>query len=165
MEGTVEEDKGARIRNGIKSINKLGACFEKTWPYDIIQFTERPSKEAYMEAKAHRALKYHRVDQTEQSLKQAINTGFPVIFGFVVYNSINKETVTRSGIIPIPMSKDAQIGGHCVLLCGWNDSQRLFQIQNSWGENWGVQGFGYMSYDYLLNPELADDFWLVTFVK
>src|SRR6202042_2867797 len=35
MEGTVSQDSGAQIRDGIKSIGKLGVCPEKEWPYVI----------------------------------------------------------------------------------------------------------------------------------
>src|SRR5918911_1464153 len=39
IEGTVDSDSGAQIRDGIKSINKQGACSERDdWPYEIIKF-------------------------------------------------------------------------------------------------------------------------------
>ena len=41
IEGTVDTDSGAMIRDGIKSINKLGVCDEVTWPYDVARFTEQ----------------------------------------------------------------------------------------------------------------------------
>ena len=165
MEGNVNEDAGAQIRDGIKSVANVGSCFESTWPYDIKLFTEKPPPEAYAEAKLHKAIQYHRVGQEAESLKHAIYSGFPVVFGFVVYSSIRKPTVIRSGIIPMPTRFDQPIGGHCVVLTGWDDTRRLFQIQNSWGEKFGDEGYGYMSYDYILNPELASDFWLITYVK
>lgn len=165
MEGNVNEDSGAQIRDGIKSINKQGACFEETWPYDITQFTEKPTPNCYKEAKKHRTLKYERVSHSIDDIKAAIQSGFPVVFGFVVYDSIEKPTVARSGIIPMPSGSDEQIGGHCIICCGWDDTRRLFEIQNSWGTEWGNEGYGYMSYDYLADPELASDFWKITFVQ
>ena len=42
----------------------------------------------------------------------------------------------------------------------------IITIMNSWGEGWGSPlGFGYMSYDYLSNLDLASDFWKVTLVE
>jgi C1A family cysteine protease len=165
MEGNVNEDSGAQIRDGIKSVNTTGVCFEDSWPYDITQFTEKPPANCYKEAKQHRVLKYERVNQSVEDIKHAIYSGFPIVFGFVVYDSIQKPSVSRSGIIPLPMNNNEKLGGHCVICCGWDDNRRLFEIMNSWGIEWGREGFGYMSYDYLSNPELSSDFWKISFVK
>ena len=61
MEGTIDTDSGAMIRDGMKSVAKVGVCTEVTWPYDIPKFTEKPPTKAYTEAKKHQALVYRRV--------------------------------------------------------------------------------------------------------
>lgn len=162
MEGTVNTDSGAQIRDGIKSINTQGACFESDWPYDISKFTDKPPPNCYSIASQHKTVTYQRVNQTETDLKQVLSSGLPVVFGFTVFNTIRNPTVTSSGVIPNPTQNAKQVGGHCVLLTGYNDNRRLFQIQNSWGTDWGDSGFGYMSYDYILDPNLASDFWMIT---
>ena len=43
MEGTVAQDAGAFIRDGIKSVAKDGVCRESDWAYDISAFATRPS--------------------------------------------------------------------------------------------------------------------------
>src|SRR3954454_19702763 len=47
MEGTVNEDAGAMIRDGIKSVSKEGAPHEKLWPYVIAKFKTKPTEAAY----------------------------------------------------------------------------------------------------------------------
>ena len=42
IEGTVDSDSGAMIRDGIKSVAKLGVCPEDVWPYDVARFMEKP---------------------------------------------------------------------------------------------------------------------------
>ena len=42
MEGTVDSDSGAMIRDGIKSVNAQGAPPESLWPYDIATFSRNP---------------------------------------------------------------------------------------------------------------------------
>lgn len=165
MEGNVSEDTGAQIRDGVKSVNELGVCFEDTWPYIIEKFAIKPTVEAYTEALQHRSVKYHRVSQTEQDIKHALFSGYPVIFGFAVYESIRNASVAKSGIVPYPAKHEQQLGGHAIILTGWNDKNRLFQFQNSWGTGWGDSGFGYLPYKYVLNSELADDFWIIEFTK
>lgn len=48
MEHTINQDSGAQIRDGIKSVAKLGACPEPEWPYDISQFAQKPSSVCYL---------------------------------------------------------------------------------------------------------------------
>ena len=44
IEGTVDHDSGAFIRDGIKSLAKQGVCTEPEWPYKISRFTKKPSR-------------------------------------------------------------------------------------------------------------------------
>ena len=50
MEGTVSQDSGAYIRDGIKSISKQGVCKETEWPYVVSKFANKPSKTCYQSA-------------------------------------------------------------------------------------------------------------------
>jgi C1A family cysteine protease len=164
-EGNVDTDSGAEIRDVVKVVKCRGACLESEWPYDISQFTVEPTKECQTHARAHRAVQYESVEQNLEALKTAIRTGFPVVFGFVVYDSIQTPDVGKTGVIPMPTNSDKAIGGHCVILTGWDDNKRLFQIMNSWSDKWGDDGFGYLSYDYILTDYLASDFWRITYVS
>jgi GNAT superfamily N-acetyltransferase len=51
------------------------------------------------------------------------------------------------GRIPDSMDSDVAIGSHMVVLHGYDDSKRTFRFWNSWGKDWGDQGFGYISYE------------------
>src|SRR5688572_12671753 len=42
MEGTINEDAGASIRSGIKSVANEGYADEKDWPYVVHKFAELP---------------------------------------------------------------------------------------------------------------------------
>lgn len=164
MEGNVNEDSGAQIRNVLKSINTHGACYEKTWPNNITQFAEKPTPSCYKEGKDHRTIRYERITQDITHIKYAIQSGFPVVFGLSVFESIEQKSVIKFGIIPFPLNGSKKIGNHCAICCGWDDSRRLFTIMNSWGTNWGDNGYGYISYDYLSNPNFARDFWKINFI-
>jgi C1A family cysteine protease len=165
MEGTVNTDSGAQIRDGIKSVGSQGACTEDSWPYDITQFEVQPSAPCYQEASQHRAIEYQRIVHDLNLMKGCLASGYPFVFGFTVYQSFESDTVAQTGHAPMPGSNEQTIGGHAVLAVGYDDSQNWFIIRNSWGTGWGMQGYFTLPYAYLTDSNLADDFWTIRIVQ
>jgi C1A family cysteine protease len=161
MEGTIESDAGAMIRDGIKSVATQGVCPETMWPYNIDKFRQRPPDNCYAEALKHKIVLYQRLPQLLSEMQGCLASGFPFVLGFAVYESIRGTRVGRTGDIPIPGRGEHQIGGHAVLAVGYDDATRKFLIRNSWCTGWGQHGYGTLPYGYLVNPGLASDFWTI----
>jgi len=160
IEGTVDSDSGASIRDTIKSVTQFGACSESEWPYDISTFTNKPSEQCYTDALLHKAVKYMSVTHSLVHVKSALAEGFPVIFGFTCFESLESQEVDDTGDIPYPKHGEQEIGGHCVLLVGYDDNVQKFLMRNSWGTSWGKQGYGTMPYKYI-KGKYSSDFWIV----
>jgi C1A family cysteine protease len=165
VEGTIDTDSGAMIRDGMKSVAKLGVCTEDTWPYDIPKFTDKPSRKAYTEAKKHQALVYRRVLGQLHQMQGCLGQGYPFVFGFSVYESFMSPDVAKTGKVPLPPRGEQLLGGHAVLAVGYDDAIQSFIVRNSWGPKWGDKGYCYMPYGYLTDPQLARDFWAVYTVE
>jgi C1A family cysteine protease len=165
VEGTVDEDSGAMLRDGIKSVARLGGPHESLWPYCIPRFRDKPPAAAYREGLKHQALLYERLLQDVDQLKGCLAAGYPFVFGFSVYESFESSVVARTGDVPMPGRRESLLGGHAVVAVGYDDPRRRFVIRNSWGPSWGRAGYGTMSYEYLLDNGLSDDFWTVTLVE
>ena len=165
MEGSVAEDSGAMIRDGMKVVSRLGAPEETFWPYDIAQFAARPPETAYIEAEKHQALRYMRLTPLETQLKACLAEGFPFVFGFAVYDGFESHQVAITGEAELPGLLERQVGGHAVLAVGYDDTTRRFLVRNSWGEGWGQHGYFTLPYAYLTDANLADDFWTVRLVE
>jgi C1A family cysteine protease len=161
IEGTVNQDSGAQVRDGIKSVATIGAPPETDWPYDIKEFAQKPPAAAYSDAKQDIVSSYARVAQNITQMEGCLAEGYPFVFGFTVYESFESEDVAESGIVPMPVSGEAVVGGHCVVAVGYDDSKRDFIVRNSWGTGWGMNGYCMMPYEYLLSPQLASDFWTI----
>jgi C1A family cysteine protease len=159
LENTVASDNGAMLRDGMKSIASQGVCAESLWPYDPASFAVKRSDACYTAAQAHRALVYSRIPSDLRHLKSCLAQGFPFVCGFTAYESLESDEVARTGEVPLPELSEASIGGHAVLVVGYDDATKRFLIRNSWGADWGRQGYCTMPYAYLTNPNLADDFW------
>jgi C1A family cysteine protease len=165
MEGTVKSDSGAQIRDGIKSVAKQGACLEANWPYVISKFASKPSTACYSQALKFEALVYESVAQSRLALQTALAAGFPVVLGFTVYESFESAAVAKSGNAPMPKKNESVLGGHAVCLVGYDNSKGLWLLRNSWGTSWGQAGYFTLPYAYLVNPNLASDFWAITKVE
>jgi C1A family cysteine protease len=156
----VDQDNGAYIRDGIKSIHKIGAAAEEIWPYDIEKFAEKPTAAAYTDANNRRFNGYYRI-QSLTSVCNALANGFPVVFGFTVYSSFMSDYVAKSGMMPMPMRGDRVEGGHAVLAVGYDKKTQRIIVRNSWGTGWGDNGYFYMPMDYIADRNLSDDLWVL----
>jgi C1A family cysteine protease len=165
MEGTINSDSGAMIRDGIKSVAKQGACNESEWPYDISKYAVRPSPQCYQDALLDRVILYQRLWQNLNLMKACLAAGYPFVFGFIVYQSFESQQVEQTGIVPMPALGEQVLGGHACLCVGYDDVQQRFICRNSWSEQWGMQGYFTIDYGYLANPQLASDFWNIRLVS
>lgn len=158
--GTVREDSGAYIRDGIKSVSKIGAAKEALWPYDISRFRNKPPKEAYADAATRRFRSYERVTDLD-SMLACLAEGYPFVFGFTCYDAFLSEQVARTGVLNMPKAGEREQGGHAVLAVGYSLASKRFTVRNSWGEGWGRKGYFTMPFDYLADRNLSDDMWTI----
>lgn len=157
MEGSIDHDAGAYIRDGARSLNQIGCCAESLWPYDEGKFTNRPGDSCYTAAAKNRVKEYARISQTIEDMKAVLAAGFPFVFGFIVLSSFFK--IDNSGMMTMPRSDDKVQGGHAVCAVGYDDAKQCMIVRNSWSDKWGDKGYFYMPYKYISNSQLANDFW------
>jgi len=168
MEGTVPQDAGAEIRDGMKAVATLGACFEDDptapWPYDVSRFTDEPPTACYNAAQLDEALQYQRLIHTRSMMQACLADGFPFVFGFTVYESFETTQVADTGVVPMPTQDQGVVGGHAVVAVGYDDAKAAFLVRNSWGAGWGLGGYFWLPYDYVTNNQLASDFWTIRLI-
>ncbi|WGS53776.1 C1 family peptidase [Paraburkholderia sp. D15] len=169
IEHDVSQDRGAQIRDGIKSVAALGTCFEGSrkneWPYNETLFAQMPPKPCYAEALHDRCIAYSRLQQQLDQLRGCIASGWPFVFGFTCYESIESAGVAHSGVLSLPRKSEHVVGGHAALAVGYDDASATFEVRNSWGTDWGDGGYFSMPYSYLTNPNLSGDFWTIRLVS
>ena len=85
------------------------------------------------------------------AVKKALKKG-PMITTLSVYG----DFVTYGGGVYRHVGGKA-LGGHAVSLVGYSDEKRAWLIRNSWGEEWGEHGFGWISWDD--TSGVADETW------
>ena len=161
-----EGDPGAYIRSTIKAMSLFGIPPETEWPYERDLLNTEPDAYHYAYAQNFKALKYARVDTPGQAhsetltlIKKTLADGFPMAFGFPVYDSIGNVT-RQNPVIPFPSAMDKLQGGHAVIAVGYDDSRKCLILRNSWGGGWGEAGYAYLPYKFV-EEGLANDFWAV----
>jgi C1A family cysteine protease len=165
IEGTVNADSGAQIRDGIKSVASQGDCPENLWPYDITKFAVKPTQQCYQQALKYKAVQYQRLTQDLNQLKGCLASGYPFVLGFTVYASFESQQVAQTGHANMPLAGEQVIGGHAVVAVGYDDSQQWFILRNSWGDGWGMKGYFTLPYTYLIDQNLSSDFWTIRVVS
>ncbi len=163
--GTTSHDSGAMIRDVIKGVVKYGFCAPSNYfDDDPAQFSVKPSDKAYKEAHFTILDSYERIAETGpariQHAKTALSQGWPVVFGFTVYESFMSQATARSGVMTMPLGSEAVVGGHAVWAWRWDDNRGL-RIVNSWGPDWGIGGDFWMGYEYFETDNLVTDIWVL----
>lgn len=170
IEGTASEDSGATIRDTLKGGNKYGVCDEKLYPYNVNLYAQKPPQSVYDAAAKYKITAYHSIaDGDLTTMKAAINDGYLVGFGFTVYSYFMSQEMATNAMLCLPKSTEFIEGGHAVALCGYDDNKLMpdgskgaFLVRNSWGTGWGLQGYFWISYKYVANTQLCNDFWVIT---
>lgn len=153
-------DQGIQIRDAVKAVALCNSVPETVWPFDPVQqrFMLEPSAAAKKAAKIPDVFRYRSVAQDLAQIREVLATGKPIVVGIEVregvYSPDANGVVTMTG---------GFVGWHAVLLAGYDDATRLFKIQNSWGAAYGEGGYFFLSYDWVLNPATASDFWCLDF--
>lgn len=133
--------EGMHMRDLMEILKQKGDCLESAFPYGS---SGKPSQETYVAAAIYRTLNYAFVD-TIDLVKTSLYINGPCIIAVPVYNYSERMWYQNSG--------ESFLGGHALCVVGYN--LEGFIIRNSWGKNWGKEGYCIMPYsDFGLQWEL-----------
>ncbi|MEO6363723.1 MAG: C1 family peptidase [Caldimonas sp.] len=155
--GFAGQDEGAYIRDMMKGM-KEGVPHELACRFSEAKIATKPNKIAFTQAERRRKIgSYHPLETTDD-MRSCLAEGFPFVFGISVYSKFFSDNTSQAGEVDMPGVGETLEGGHAMLCCGYDDSVARFLFRNSWGEGWGVRGYGTIPYAYLADSNLAGDF-------
>jgi len=124
-----------------RGVNTLSAV-----PYDAICRSVSPGNAST--AAANKIKNYRRIDGSINQVKEYLAQGVPVLIGAMVnsqFQNLRGPDVLRD------LDYNGRIGGHAMVIAGYDDSKSAFRIINSWGTAWGDNGYLWVDYNFLVN--------------
>jgi C1A family cysteine protease len=146
-EGTVNQDVGIYVKTGMNVLKEYGVCSEDLWTYNLEMWDDKPPDIAYEDAEKRKILQYQKVTSTYY-LTEVLSGNKPVVFGMEIYDSF-MELDNRISTVPFPSRKEKSQGGHAMCMVGYDLEKRLFLAKNSFGTDWGMNGYCWIPFDYL----------------
>lgn len=156
LEGSEMFDDGVEeIRTAIKGAAKFGICNEQLWPYQEEMVTYQPGIDCYVDAWPRKISSYTSLPSIGGML-EVLSQGFPIVIGLTIYD--NFFTLTpQNPVLGMPTGPVVLPQGHAVCLVGYSVSSRWFIAKNSFGTEWGEEGYCYIPFDYI--NQYAFDRW------
>lgn len=182
LEGTLSQgDCGAMITSALTvpdpRAGGAGWCPLDIMPYDDQVFDVAPTDAQFLAAAAFPGGAYHNLGNVIANMKSCIISNYSFIIGIAVFDSFESTETAANGLIPYPnLEVENQLGGHALhagigyddrIQCPNSPNPGAIMVQNSWGTGWGrvcpltnTGGFAFLSYDYLMNPNLCSACWM-----
>ena len=137
--------QGGYIGSAAIYIQSTGLPFESCYPYTGTN-GDCSSACANWQSSTYKISNWNWVTTsapTVNALKNALTYG-PLVTTFSVYN----DFYNYSGGI-YSHTSGGYLGGHAVLLIGYDDPGQYFVVKNSWGAGWGESGYFRIAYSEL----------------
>jgi hypothetical protein len=147
-----EQYSGSSARGAMKGWHKHGVCSETDWPYHASDGGGVLSDQRAFNAAQRPLGAYYRVNHRDLVAMHAAMAEVGILYAtarvHAGWNAVGKDGVIRVA--------EKILGGHAFAIVAYD--KEGFWIQNSWGEGWGMEGFGRVSYsDWLEN---GTDVWV-----
>lgn len=126
---------GYSISGTSEFLEYTGTVTEACLPYQASDAVPCDNRCSYWDMEIVRILDWGWVGPSVESIKNAVLEG-PVYVGFTVY----ADFMAYTGGIYEHLWGDVE-AGHAVAIVGWNDDESYWICKNSWGPDWGEDGY------------------------
>lgn len=138
--------KGARFLDALKLLAEQGCCLASTFPNSQESCSDQPREKDRAEAAQFKikeaAAIFHPDDSPDVKITQTqklLAAGSPVLIGMEIPTSFLDIQNGQKFWTPTP--QETIEGGHAMVVVGFDRRQKAFELLNSYGTNWGDQGF------------------------
>lgn len=140
-------DDGSSISTALTLLVNEGVCTLADMPYNDEDYITQPTSSQKSKAARYKAKSWYIIGSLD-AVKQALVEGNGVVISIPAHDDLYE--MDRKNQIYDSLSGE-YYGNHAVCVIGYDDSKKAFKFINSWGSRWGVDGYGYVTYDVFVN--------------
>lgn len=148
-----DNEPGSAFPSARNALRNLGQPCEDVWPYDMNRDdtdpSYAPSPEVLDNAIFYKA-PMRRIKANIRNIRYCLAKGYAVALGILISRGFFEPI---EGHITMPDHDKEFMEGHAVLVVGYDDNANLrkgfLTLRNSWGVDWGDEGYGYLPYTYI----------------
>jgi len=134
---------GTTFVEALNLLRRDGVATLADFPYRDDDCARQPDPAVRMSARPFAIADWRRVNvQDPTEVKTHLASGFPVLIGMMVDTAFMR----LRGDVAYAQASGKTEGGHAMILVGYDDDRGAFKVMNSWGKQWGIGGFGWISY-------------------
>lgn len=138
-------DAGSLFSDALRLMQTRGVAPLQYMPYSSHDYTTLPSETALSVAANYRIEFWKQINVNQLvEIKSQLNAGYPVIIGAMVDEGFQDG---GKGFVWDHVS-GKQLGGHAMLIVGYDDDRNAFRVLNSWGTGWGDNGYYWLDYGF-----------------
>ncbi|MFY0672503.1 MAG: C1 family peptidase [Bacteroidia bacterium] len=135
--------KGSQISDALELLKNEGVASMAMFPYSAYSCGNKPGSDVKNGAKNFKIADYRRLNASDDiEVKSQLNKGFPIVIG--MYYDRSFEKLGYNQVYKGMIGKGR--GGHAMVVVGYDDAKGAYKVFNSWGTNWGTNGYGWVSY-------------------
>jgi hypothetical protein len=148
--------EGSYVQKAMEFMTQKGSIPYDEFGYDEQDCSKQPSSQQLDEARQYRMNGANRLsagDRTDaidlRAIKENLSQGAPVVIGMLVGGSYMQPMMGQDVWTPTDDDRSMQgFGGHAQCVVGYDDNKYggSFLIMNSWGPQWGNNGFAWIRY-------------------
>lgn len=157
-------NKGTKYEDAFRVMVNQGNTPLSAMPYIPNNVQHQPSAQARQLAANYKIDSYWQLGANNEDIfletKAFLAQGIPVIVSAKVDNYFRSTSNYPNPYVWTHWSGNVEQMGHAVLIVGYDDNTRRFKFINSWGTNWGNQGYGYISYNMYGNGAVSQA-WII----
>lgn len=162
-DGDELKDNGSSFYDIVETLSKDGVSTEDLCPYTAK--LDKPSEEAYNDAKTRLVKVAKNVRINHRSLTSALSEGYPVAISLRIFDSFGTD---GNGFIyrPTPEDLSSSVAGyHAMVICGYSEEEKVYIVRNSWGTSFGDRGYCYIPFSYIESPEFCSQACIITDIE